>query len=132
VSESTTFPIYYGAWRPLLVGLGMGPGLSGVELDDQELHVRMGWAFRARIPRPSITGARTVSGRVGGVGVHGWRGRWLVNGSMERIVGIDIEPEARAIATGFPVHLHYLSLSLESPESFLHALGVGDGEGSSP
>jgi hypothetical protein len=122
MTETQKFGIYYGAWRPLLVGLGMGPRFSGVELDDDELHVKMGWAFRARVQRATITGAQTVTGRVGGVGVHGWRGRWLVNGSMERIVGLDIEPSGRAIATGFPVHLHYLALSLEDPEAFLAAL----------
>jgi len=127
VSDSQIFSIYYGAWRPLLVALALGPGLSGVELGAEELHVKMGWDFRARVPRRAITGARAESGRVGGVGVHGWRGRWLVNGSMERIVSIDIEPEARALATGLPVHVHYLALSLEDPDGFLAALGVGTG-----
>jgi hypothetical protein len=121
-TEKRSFPILFGKWRPLLVALGMGPGLSGVELDGDTMHVRMGWAFRARVPRADITGARALTGRVGGVGVHGWRGRWLVNGSMENIVGIDIEPSARAVAVGIPVHLHYLSLSLEDPEGFLAAV----------
>jgi hypothetical protein len=124
VTDTQSFPILSGAFRPLLVVLGMGPRFSRVELDDDELQVTMGWAFRARIPRSAITGARSVTGRVGGIGVHGWRGRWLVNGSMERIVGIDVEPAARALAVGFPVHLHYLSLSLENPDAFLAALQV--------
>ncbi len=122
VPETQTFPILYGALRPLLVVVGLGPGLSGVELSDTELHVRMGWAFRARLPRTAITGARSVSGPVGGIGVHGWRGRWLVNGSMDRIVGLDIDPAVRALAVGLPVHLHYLALSLEDPDAFLAAL----------
>jgi hypothetical protein len=121
-TEKRTFPLFYGKLRPLLVGLGMGPGFSGVELDGDTMHVRMGWAFRARVPRSSITGAEAVTGTVGGVGVHGWRGRWLVNGSMERIVGVDIEPSARAVAVGIPVHVHYLALSLEDPEGFLAAV----------
>jgi hypothetical protein len=124
VAETEKFPILYGALRPLLVVLGLGPGLSGVELTDSEMHVRMGWAFRARIPRTAITGARSVSGRVGGIGVHGWRGRWLVNGSMDKIVGIDIDPAVRALATGIPVHLRYLALSLENPDALLAALKV--------
>jgi hypothetical protein len=122
VGETQTFPILYGALRPLLVALGMGPGFSGVELSDTEIHVRMGWAFRTRVPRTAITGARLVSGRVGGIGVHGWRGRWLVNGSMDKIVGIDIDPAVRAVATGIPVHLRYLALSVENPDAFLAAL----------
>ena len=104
---------------------GHGPGtVGGGARPTTEMHVRMGWAFRARVPRTAITGARPVTGRVGGIGVHGWRGRWLVNGSMEKIVGIDIDPAVRAVATGIPVHLHYLSLSLENPDAFLAALKV--------
>jgi spermidine synthase len=122
MGDSRTFAFLYGAFKPLLVVLGMGPGLSVVELNDEELHVRMGWAFQARIPRAAITGARPVSGTVGGIGVHGWRGRWLVNGSMDRIVAVDIDPSVRAVATGFPVHLHYLALSLEEPDAFVAAL----------
>jgi hypothetical protein len=127
VSDVRTFSILYGSWKPLLVGLGMGPGFSGVEIGDGELRVKMGWAFRTHFPLSSVTGARKVTGTVGGVGVHGWRGRWLVNGSMKGIVGVDIDPEARALATGLPVRLHYLALSLEDPDGFLTALGVGTG-----
>jgi hypothetical protein len=122
VSDSRTFPLLYGALRRLMSVLGLGPSLSGVTLDDEEMHVRMGWAFRARVPRAAITGARPVSGMVGGIGVHGWRGRWLVNGSIKGIVGIDIDPPVRAHAIGIPVHLHYLALSLEDPDAFLAAL----------
>ena len=121
-SDKRSFPILFGKLRPLLVAVGMGPGLSGVEIDGDTMHVRMGWAFRARVPLAAVTGARTVTGRVGGIGVHGWRGRWLVNGSMDNIVGIDIEPATRALAVGIPVHLHYLSLSMEDPEAFVAAL----------
>ncbi len=124
MSATQSFPILYGALRPLLVVLGMGPRFSGVALDDAELHVKMGWAFRARVPRSAITGARVVTGTVGGIGVHGWRGRWLVIGWMDGIGGIDIDPAARAVAVGMPVHLHYLSLSLENPDAFLAALKV--------
>jgi hypothetical protein len=127
MDDRRTFSILYGSWKPLLVAGGLGPRFSGVEIGDGELRVRMGWAFRSRIPLPSVTGARTMTGMVGGVGVHGWRGRWLVNGSMKGIVGIDIEPEARAVAIGIPVRLHYLSLSLEDPDGFLAALGAGTG-----
>jgi len=124
VKTGQSFPLLYGSLRPLLSALGMGPRFSGVVLDDTEMHIAMGWAFRATVARSEITGARAVAGMVGGIGVHGWRGRWLVNGSMNNIVGIDIEPAARAVAVGIPVSLTYLALSLEDPAGFLGALGV--------
>ncbi|HXQ59339.1 MAG TPA: hypothetical protein VN799_04550 [Acidimicrobiales bacterium] len=120
--ETETFAIRYGALRPLLTVLGMGPRFSGVELGATEMKVRMGWAFRARVPRASITGAGLVTGTVGGIGVHGWRGRWLVNGSMSGIVGLDIKPPARAVVLGIPVTLHYLALSLQDPEGLVAAV----------
>jgi len=119
VTENRKFPIRFGVLRPLLSALGLGPGLSGVELDDTEMTVRMGWAFQAHIPRQSITGAGRITGTVGGIGVHGWRGRWLVNGSMSGLVAIDIKPAARANVLGVPVRLHYLAVSLDDPEAFL-------------
>jgi len=122
MTGTRTFPIRYGALSPLLAALGLGRRWSGVELDDTELRVRMGWAFRAHVPRTSITGARQVTGMVGGIGVHGWRGRWLVNGSMAGIVGIDIDPAPRAVATGIPVRLHYLAVSVEDPDALVAAL----------
>jgi hypothetical protein len=86
------------------------------------LRVRMGFSFRAEIPLASITGVRPFSGLVGGIGVHGWRGRWLVNGAASGIVTIDIEPPARAKVLGVPVPLRTLQVSVESPEELIAAL----------
>ena len=118
-----SFPIRYGALRLLLTVLGMGPGRSGVELKGDRLRVRMGWAFRATIPLDQVTGAKSRQGLVGGIGVHGWRGRWLVNGATTGLVVLAIDPTVRAWATGVPVHVRQLTLSLESPDGFLAALG---------
>ena len=118
-----SFPLRYGVLRLLLTVLGMGPGLSGAELEGDTLRVRMGWAFRATIPVDGITGARPRQGLVGGIGVHGWRGRWLVNGATTGLVVLAIDPTVRAWATGVPVRLRELTLSLEDPDGFLAALG---------
>ena len=118
------FPLLYGRWRWLLVSLGMGPDWSGIELDAHELHVYMGWAFRLRVPRAHVRGAKAVTGPVGGVGVHGWRGRWLVNGSMRGIVAIDIDPPARATAVGLPASVHRLAVSAEDPGALVAALAT--------
>ncbi len=59
-----------------------------------------------------------------GWGVHGWRGRWLVNGSSHGIVVLGIDPPARARTLGLPVRLRELAVSLEDPVGFAAALGM--------
>lgn len=117
-----TFPLRYGLFRPLLSVLGTGPAFSRVDIDGDLLRVRMRWAFRADIPLSSVTGARRFSGLAGGIGVHGWRGTWLVNGSIRGIVAIDVDPPVRARVLGVPVRLKVLQVSVESPEQLIAAL----------
>ncbi|MGD0380025.1 MAG: hypothetical protein ABSC30_08575 [Acidimicrobiales bacterium] len=118
-----SFKILYGAFRPLLSSLGMGPRFSTVELDSGTLRVHMGWAFRAEIPVDHVTGVEPRQGFPGGIGVHGWRGRWLVNGAATGLLAITVDPPVRAWATGIPIHLRQLTLSLEDPDALVAALG---------
>jgi hypothetical protein len=114
---------YTAPLRPLLSVLGMGPGRSGVEVVGAELRVRMGWAFRARIPQSHIQRAEPTTHPIwGGWGVHGWNGRWLVNGSSRGIVRIDLNPAVRAFVCGFPVRLRTLWVGLAQPDALLTAL----------
>jgi hypothetical protein len=72
---------YDGAW--LLTVVGMGPRSSGVEVDSDEIRVRMGSAFRLAIPRGSVRSVSrdpALAGRAAW-GVHAFSGRWFVNGS---------------------------------------------------
>jgi hypothetical protein len=116
------FDIRYGIFRPLLSLMGAGPRVSGVELDEDLLRVRMGWSFRADIPRTSIVRAQPFTGLVGGIGVHGWRGRWLVNGAATGVVTLELDPPARGHVLGLPVRLRRLQVSLTSPDDLLAAL----------
>ena len=118
------FAIRYGAFGPLLSLLGLGPWRSGLELDGERLQVRMGWGFSATVPRAQIRSAEHSEGLVGGIGVHGWRGRWLVNGAASGLVALHIEPPARAWAIGVPVKLTSLRVSVEDPDALLRALGT--------
>jgi hypothetical protein len=122
------FAISYGrAFEPLATLTGTGARYSGVELDEETLRVRMGWAFRAAVPRASIASA----GRGDDVrmtrGVHGWRGDWLVNGDGNGIVELRLDPAARASMSGVPIRLERLRVSLEDPDGFLAALGLSVG-----
>jgi len=112
----------YGVFRPLLSVLGAGPRFSGVTVDGDRLLVRMGWMFRAEVPRSSITGAKPHKGFVGGIGVHGGRGWWLVNGGIKGIVDITIDPPARARVLGVRARLKRLQVGVQSPEELLAVL----------
>jgi len=117
---------YDSAW--LLTLVGMGPRSSGVEVDSDEIRVRMGSVFRLDIPRGSV---RSVSRdpALGGQatwGVHGLSGRWLVNGSADGLVELAIEPPCytgRGLGTLFrKVRVKSLTVSLADPAGFIAAL----------
>ena len=116
------FDFRYAGVTGLMTALGLGPKRSRIEVGGDEVRVVMGWGFRARIPRSSIKGANASSGPAGGIGVHGWRGRWLVNGSTDNLVDIEIDPPVRAVAVGFPVKLRLLRVSAEDPDGLVAAL----------
>lgn len=116
---------YDGPSRVLLTALGCGHRFSSIEVDDTTLRVKMGWAFRATIPRSAITGATPDDGRPISRGAHGWRGRWLVNGAGRGLVTITVHPPARGWCTGVPLRIRQLTLSAEAPAELIEALAVG-------
>jgi hypothetical protein len=117
--DTVRFTFSYGSLRPLLSLMGLGPRWSRVEIGPGGLEVRMGWGFRARIARPTIRRADLHDPIRSAIGVHGWKGRWLVNGASTGIVLVDIDPPARGYVTGYPVRLRQLLLSLEDPSGFV-------------
>ena len=116
MASTREFPIRYGVSRPLLSVLGAGPRFSGVTVHGDTLCVRMGWMFRAEVPLSSVAGVEPHKGLVGGIGVHGGRGRWLVNGGIKGIVDISIDPPASARVLGVRARLKELQVGVESPE----------------
>lgn len=122
MAPARTFAFRYGLFRPLLSVVGAGPRFSSVRIDGDQLRVRMGWSFRADIPLASITSVEPFTGLVGGIGVHGWRGTWLVNGAARGVVSIHIDPPVRARALGVPVRLRILQVSVEDPDALIAAL----------
>jgi hypothetical protein len=111
--------------RVLMTLLLSGPGLCRAELSGDRLRVRMGlggWAFACSVRRDSIVDARPVRGPVLAWGAHGWRGRWLVNGSSRGLVQLTIEPAGRGRCLFVPVKLRQLTLSLDDPSGFIDAV----------
>jgi hypothetical protein len=110
----------YDRWCGWLLGLlGSGRRFSRVIMCDDVISVKMGWSFRAEIPRANITSASAVDRRVYGWGAHGWNGRWLVNGSSKGLVTLEIDPAVRARVCGVPVKLRQLTVSLVDPQLLL-------------
>jgi hypothetical protein len=116
----------YEKWMlPLSVPFGLGPRHSQVRVEDGVLHVSMGWGFRVDLPLESIASAAHYTGRVTAWGAHGFRGRWLVNGSSKGIVALTIDPPATArVVGGVPVTLKELAVSVTDPDALIAACGT--------
>jgi hypothetical protein len=126
----TRFPIRFDAWYAALSSVLLLPKTSAyVEIAGDEIRVRMGWAFRARFPRSAVASVVESRERPVSRGVHGFAGRWLVNGSAQGILVIGLKPTQRAYVLGFPVRLRQLLVSVDDPFALAKAL---TGEGASP
>jgi len=106
--------------------MGCGPRFTWVDVDATEVRVRMGWSFRATIPRSAIVRPAPAPDWKWAVGAHtNFRGAWLVNGTTTGIVAVDLSSPARGRCIGWPIHIKRLGLSLEDGPGFLPALGFG-------
>ncbi len=123
-AEALRMPIHFSPlFVPLGVVTGMRPGRSYVQLEPEELLVVMGWAFRARIPREAIGRvAPAWLSLLAGVGVHGGRGTWVVNGSMKRLVEVDLSEPVPVRVLGFRAKLRRLYVSVKDPMALIAAL----------
>jgi hypothetical protein len=122
VTDSARLPIRFGHLEPLFRLLGITPSSSYVDIGPDRVRVRMGWAFGAALPRTSIRSARRVPRNAISIGVHGWRGRWLVNGAAGPLVAVAIDPPAPARVLGVPVRLRELVVSVDDPDALIRAL----------
>ena len=121
--DTRRIPIRFDPWyRWLSSALGVTPSKSYVELGADEVEVRMGWAFRSRFPRSAIAACAAVDHRPLDRGVHGFGGRWLVNGSGAGILSIKLDPPQSASFMGLRVALRELLVSVHDPASLEEAL----------
>ena len=126
VSSSYHFE-WLGLLSPLFFILRLNAACSHIRLSPDELDVRMGWAFDSKIPLSRVRAVRIDDSFVGGVGVHGLCGVWLVNGSFRSVVRIEIEPGAPARVMGIPLTLTTLRLGIavDERDGFIEALTAG-------
>jgi|SRR5665213_592612 hypothetical protein len=118
----TRIPIRYSKlWSWLLTILLLPRNLAYIEIDGDTIRVRMAWAFRVRFTRGDISAVNPYR-PVASIGVHGWRGRWLVNGANRPIARITLALPARARVLGFPVRLQDLLVSVDDVAELRRAL----------
>lgn len=123
LATKARFPIRFdAAYRVLSAALLLAPSGSFVEVEADEVRVRMAWGFRARFPRSAVVSVTEHRQKPLSRGVHGFAGRWLVNGSGEGLVNIALEPRQRGYVMGFPVRLRNLLVSVEDPAGLIAAL----------
>ncbi len=122
-TDAVRFPIRFdAAYRILSSALFLTPSSSFVQVEGDEVRVRMAWGFRARFPRSAVVSATEYQQKPLSRGVHGFGGRWLVNGSGKGIVTINLEPSQHGYVLGFPVRLRNLLVSVEDPAGLMTAL----------
>jgi hypothetical protein len=109
--------------RPLLLLTAATASNSYVEVAGDLVRVRMGFGFGTSFPRDVVRHAARWEGRTPlSIGVHGWRGRWLVNGARRPLVVIDLDPTQRARMLGVPVRLRQLIVSVDDPDTLIDEL----------
>ena len=115
-------PIRYGTpWRWLLPILLLPERSAYLRLDGDVVKVRMGWAFRTKFSRVDVSDV--VNHRpVVSIGVHGWKGRWLVNGAHRPIAVIRLSQPARGRVVGFPVTVREIFVSVDDRDALREVL----------
>jgi hypothetical protein len=115
-------PIRYSrAWRWLLTIVGIPRSAAYVHVTGDDVKVCMGWAFRVVFSRLDVI--EVIDQRsVVSVGVHGWRGRWLVNGANSPIAAIRLSRPAQARMLGFRVEVRELMVSVDDRDELRRAL----------
>ena len=117
-------PISFDGWYRVLSSIiGLLPSHSYVNVDGEQIQVRMGWAFWSRFPRSAIESVSELHRRPVSRGVHGFAGRWLVNGSGYGVVSLQLSPRQRGYVLGFPVRLKQLMVSVSEPALLAEAVG---------
>jgi hypothetical protein len=117
------FPIRFDtAFRALCRVIFLSPDEAHVDVANDLVRVQFAWAFRATFPRSAVATTSVSSERPLSRGVHGFAGRWLVNGAGDRILDVVLEPAQRARVLGWPVKLRRLLVSIDDPNALAEAL----------
>ena len=122
------FAFRYGKIKPFLEAVGSGPSRSWIDVEGGRLLVRFGPSFRIDAPLDAISSAEKIESSLlhkvmRGIGVHGLKGHWAVNGAADPIVRLTFREPQRARVLGLPTKIKVLDLSPDDPETFLAGIG---------
>jgi hypothetical protein len=121
--DAKRFPIRFDKWYGVLSSmLFLSPASSYVEVDSHQVCVHMSWAFRSCFPRGAVVSVVESYNCPLSRGVHGFAGRWLINGSGQGMLTLDLRPNQRGYVMGFPVRLQQLMVSVTEPEALAAVL----------
>ena len=124
MTAARVFPFRFGGAMRGLATL-FGGRHATVTVTDDALAVRDGVMFTINVPLTAVrAAARTPSAWWWGIGAHGWKRRWVVNGSSRDLVLLTLDPEQRGRTLGIPVRVRELVLSVEDPDGFMAAVGT--------
>ena len=132
--NDTTFPINVDRpSRPLMTAFGAGRKGPRIEMSPSSVDVRMGWAFRATLPRAAVASARPLSRdelrgpfRLSVLrGVNYWAGTALVNGAGAGLVEITLDRLHWVRLGPFPAPMRRLIVSAEDQSGLVSELNPG-------
>jgi hypothetical protein len=120
------FPLRFDpAFRLLSNALFLPPADAHVDVAEDLVTVKFSWGFRATFPRSSVARTALYLRKPLSRGVHGFAGRWLVNGAGDRILEVSFDPAQRGYVLGVPVTLRQLLVSVDEPDALAAALATG-------
>jgi hypothetical protein len=112
-ADTVRFPITFDPWyRVLSSALGLLPSKSYVQIQGEQVEVRMGWAFSSRFRRSDISSTAASDIRPMSRGVHWLGDGWLINGAGRGILRIHLSPAQRGYVIGLPVPLREVLVSV--------------------
>ncbi len=127
MTEPARFPVLFTGANKAMAVLGLTPGTSFVEVDQDSVRVRMGWTYSLTFPRSHVQSVEDDTDPVRGWGVHGYGGKWLVNGSSSGIVRITLDPPGQGRLVGLPrswTKVQVLRVAVEDPDGLKQALAT--------
>ena len=112
------FPVKFDKWYKILSSaLFLFPSSSYVDVDGEEVRVQMEWAFRSCFAKAAIVSAAETHEKKFSRGVHGFAGRWLVNGSGQGILTIS-DIKSTRLCHGISRSLRTTHAKCRKPSSF--------------